>query len=234
MANSKVALMRRVKTASGWRYYPAAYSDNGRVKPGVAVVADREVKHPIGYYALRYCRGAEPIFEALKGVGPAEAETRRRKKEAQLAVVVAAGKADIKVERVDPQRRLFTSALKQFLDDTEARGSLEAAEVYKLPARNFDGSNKPYDYLYLYAYTLEVPANAKTITLPNNNRIRLLAITVAEENETLRTARPLYDTLSGPNEDQNQDTSVNPAHLLPRNQSRARIQTCGFLRGKTL
>ena len=39
VANSKVTLLRRVRVDGGWRYYPAAYAPNGRVKPGVAVVA---------------------------------------------------------------------------------------------------------------------------------------------------------------------------------------------------
>jgi len=67
-----------------------------RVKPGVAVVGGQEVKHLTGYYALRFCKGPKPVFEALKNVSPAEAEAKRRKKEAQLSVVVAAEKADLR------------------------------------------------------------------------------------------------------------------------------------------
>lgn len=137
VANVKVALMRRVKTDAGWRYYPAAYSGNGRVKPEFAVVAGEEVKQPIGYYALRYCKGSSPVFEPLKGVSPAEAEARRKKKESQLSVTVAAQKADLKVEPVDPQRKLLRTQLEQFLADTKSRGSLEAAEVYELACEEF-------------------------------------------------------------------------------------------------
>jgi alpha-mannosidase len=61
-----------------------------------------------------------------------------------------------------------------------------------------DGSNEAYDYSYLYAYSLDLPANAKTLTLPNNYRIRILAVTVADESETLKATQPLYDTLSNP------------------------------------
>ena len=127
MVNVRVALMRRVKTPAGWRYYPAAYSPNGRVKPGFAVVAGKEIKHPVGYYALRYCRGPRPVFEPLKGVSPAEAEARRRKKESQLSLSVAAKKADLKVEPIDPDRKLLSAQLQQFIAATVARGSLEAA-----------------------------------------------------------------------------------------------------------
>ena len=72
MANSKVALVRRVKTDAGWRYYPAAYAANGKVKPRLVIVDDEEVKYPVGHYALRYYQGTRLIFEALKGASPAE------------------------------------------------------------------------------------------------------------------------------------------------------------------
>ena len=58
-----------------------------------------------------------------------------------------------------------------------------------------DGANEPYAYSYLFAYTLDLPVGAKTLTLPNNERIRILAITVANEPGEVRPAQPLYDTL---------------------------------------
>ena len=58
-----------------------------------------------------------------------------------------------------------------------------------------DGANEPYAYSYLFAYSLEVPAGARTLVLPNNERIRILAITVANEFGDVRPAQPLYDTL---------------------------------------
>ncbi len=58
-----------------------------------------------------------------------------------------------------------------------------------------DGANEPYAYSYLFAYSLDVPAGARTLVLPNNDRIRILAITVANEVGDVRPAQPLYDTL---------------------------------------
>jgi alpha-mannosidase len=58
-----------------------------------------------------------------------------------------------------------------------------------------DGANVPYSYSYLYAYAIDLPAGAKTITLPNNDKIRVLAITVANESPSVWPAHPLYDTL---------------------------------------
>jgi alpha-mannosidase len=61
--------------------------------------------------------------------------------------------------------------------------------------RAADGSAEPYAYSYLFAYAIDLPAGARTITLPNNERIRIMAITVANEPWTIKAAQPLYDTL---------------------------------------
>lgn len=58
-----------------------------------------------------------------------------------------------------------------------------------------DGKNEAYAYSYLFAYTLDVPANAKTLTLPNNDQVRIMAITGSNETVNVQPAGALYDTL---------------------------------------
>ncbi|HEV2576281.1 MAG TPA: glycoside hydrolase family 38 C-terminal domain-containing protein [Acidobacteriaceae bacterium] len=58
-----------------------------------------------------------------------------------------------------------------------------------------DGLNTPYQYSYLFAYALDVPAGAHSLTLPKNDKIRILAISAAEENPVTTPAEPLFDTL---------------------------------------
>jgi alpha-mannosidase len=41
-----------------------------------------------------------------------------------------------------------------------------------------------------------MPQDARTLTLPDNDKIRILAVSVAEENPELNPVQPLYDTLS--------------------------------------
>jgi alpha-mannosidase len=57
------------------------------------------------------------------------------------------------------------------------------------------GANEPYAYSYLFAYAIDLPRGAKTLTLPSNDKIRLLAATVSNEPEGVIEAQPLYDTL---------------------------------------
>ncbi len=58
-----------------------------------------------------------------------------------------------------------------------------------------DGTNDPYAYSYLFAYALDVPPGASSLTLPNDPRIRVLAVTVSDEGPAVRPAQPLFDTL---------------------------------------
>jgi alpha-mannosidase len=61
------------------------------------------------------------------------------------------------------------------------------------------GKNVPYSYSYIFAYPVELEAGAKAIRLPDNRNIRILAISVAEENPELTLAQPLYDVLPASN-----------------------------------
>ncbi|HEY2471025.1 MAG TPA: glycoside hydrolase family 38 C-terminal domain-containing protein [Terracidiphilus sp.] len=61
------------------------------------------------------------------------------------------------------------------------------------------GKNVTYSYSYLFGYPIDLPAGAKTLKLPNNDSVRILAISVAQEGSTVLAAHPLYDVLPSPN-----------------------------------
>jgi alpha-mannosidase len=60
------------------------------------------------------------------------------------------------------------------------------------------GTNVAYSYSYLFGYAMDLPAGSKTLQLPDNKDIRILAISVAEENSVVKRAQPLYDVLPSP------------------------------------
>jgi alpha-mannosidase len=64
---------------------------------------------------------------------------------------------------------------------------------------NAAGENVSYSYSYLFGYAIDAPAGAKSIKLPNNNNVRILAISVADGNPEVKPAQPLYDVLPSPN-----------------------------------
>ncbi|HEX7329859.1 MAG TPA: glycoside hydrolase family 38 C-terminal domain-containing protein [Pyrinomonadaceae bacterium] len=57
------------------------------------------------------------------------------------------------------------------------------------------GMNEAYAYSYLFAYTIDVPPGARTLALPNNDNVRILAITGSNEQGGIKPAHALYDTL---------------------------------------
>ena len=81
-----------------------------------------------------------------------------------------------------------------------ARGYIKRAPVawFTSHRHGTDGMAEPYAYSYLFAYAIDIPAGAKTITLPMNDRIRVMALTVSTEGPQLLPAHPLYDTLERP------------------------------------
>jgi alpha-mannosidase len=76
-------------------------------------------------------------------------------------------------------------------------GYVKPAELgwYASHHHTASGLNEPYQYSYLFAYALPVPAGAKTLTVPKNDKVRVFAISVAEENPAVMAAQPLYDML---------------------------------------
>ena len=81
------------------------------------------------------------------------------------------------------------------------------------------GLNQPYAYSYLFAYPLAIAPGSRTLTLPMNDNIKILAISVAEENPEVKPAQPLYDTLgrTGPSSQTavtNPDTTSTQSAIL--------------------
>ena len=78
-----------------------------------------------------------------------------------------------------------------------ARGYVKPATLAWFASHHHtrEGLNEPYQYSYLFAYAMELPPHATTLTLPTNDNIRILAISVARENPEVKPAQPLYDTL---------------------------------------
>jgi alpha-mannosidase len=64
--------------------------------------------------------------------------------------------------------------------------------------RHFPDRDEEYRYSYLFKYRLDVPAGARTLTLPKNPRIRVLAVSVAQnDNDATLPAQPLFDDFDG-------------------------------------
>ena len=78
------------------------------------------------------------------------------------------------------------------------------ADHYHTP----QGLNEPYAYSYLFGYSIALPPHATTLTLPNNDNIRILAVSVAREDPAVAPAQPLYDTLNWQKRNQQEYTAA--------------------------
>jgi alpha-mannosidase len=79
-------------------------------------------------------------------------------------------------------------------------GYIKRADLawYCTHRHNAAGQNVPYSYSYLFAYPIDLPTGTKAIKLPDNSKVRILAISVADENPVVKPAQPLYDVLPPP------------------------------------
>ncbi|MCE5341222.1 MAG: glycosyl hydrolase-related protein [Planctomycetaceae bacterium] len=60
--------------------------------------------------------------------------------------------------------------------------------------RHTPTANDAYRFTYMFKYALDVPAGAKTIVLPNNDKIKIFAMTAANnQNDATKPACLLYD-----------------------------------------
>jgi alpha-mannosidase len=73
--------------------------------------------------------------------------------------------------------------------------------------------NEIYQYCYLFKYGFDVPAGATTLTLPDDDHVRVFAVTGATApHDGAEPARPLYDTLADHVADQPPAIEVDPGH----------------------
>lgn len=78
-------------------------------------------------------------------------------------------------------------------------GYLKSAGLawYASHTHTSQGLNQPYHYSYLFAYPIDVPQGARTLVLPNNDKIRIFAVSTVAEGEKLTAASTLFDELPG-------------------------------------
>jgi alpha-mannosidase len=61
-----------------------------------------------------------------------------------------------------------------------------------------DLGNESYQFSYIFKYAMDVPEGAANVTLPDNDSIKIFAMTLSNnENDATKTATPLYDDFTG-------------------------------------
>src|SRR5205814_2988911 len=55
--------------------------------------------------------------------------------------------------------------------------------------------NEPYRFSYLFKYAIDLPVGATSMTLPNNDRVKIFAMTLVKNDHNAVAAQSLHDTL---------------------------------------
>src|SRR6266852_7565253 len=63
--NKRANLLKHVKGASGWRYYPVAWLQNGSVRPNYALVNGRAEHHQEGFYSIEWYENGKRRRQAV-------------------------------------------------------------------------------------------------------------------------------------------------------------------------
>jgi alpha-mannosidase len=61
-----------------------------------------------------------------------------------------------------------------------------------------DGSDDPYAFCYLFRYSINIPDGVTTVTLPSNEKVRIMAASIGSQ-DFIRPIQPLYDVLERTN-----------------------------------
>jgi integrase/recombinase XerD len=140
--NRECNVTKRIQTSKGPRYCTVVLSANGRIKPDVVLVEDREERHPEGAYYISWYEGKRLIRLSV-GKDAATATARRLQKAAELnalnnGVAVAP----------DGQNghRSVAAAVADFLDETKLTKKPKTLAAYTT-ALNYFTESCPKLYL---------------------------------------------------------------------------------------
>ena len=76
-------------------------------------------------------------------------------------------------------------------------GYIKPADVawYASHHHTAQGLNQPYAYTYIFAYAMDLPKGTTTLSLPSNDKVRVLAVSVARTPPEVQPAQPLFEKL---------------------------------------
>jgi integrase/recombinase XerD len=126
VANREVNLTKRVQTPRGSRYCPVVLYANGRVKPDVVVIDNRQERHPEGAYYLEWRENGRRVRLSV-GKDAQDAAAQRYKKEAELN---ARNHGVLVVPENVNGRRSLAVAIADYLDDIKLSKKAKTHAAY--------------------------------------------------------------------------------------------------------
>ncbi len=134
--NRQCNVTKRIQTSKGPRYCPVVLSANGRIKPDVVLVGDREERHPEGAYYISWYEGKRLIRLSV-GKDAATATARRLQKEAELNAV---NNGVALLPDSQNGNRSVAAAVSDFLDETKLTKKPKTLAAYTTALNYFTES----------------------------------------------------------------------------------------------
>ena len=134
--NRQCNLTKRIQTGKGPRYCPVVLSANGRIKPDLVLVGDREERHPEGAYYISWYEGKRLIRLSV-GKDAATATARRLQKEAELNAV---NNGVAIASEGQNGNRSVAAAVADFLDETKLTKKPKTLAAYTTTLNYFTES----------------------------------------------------------------------------------------------
>jgi len=133
--NRQCNLTKRIQTVKGPRYCPVALSANGRIRTDVALVGDREERHPEGACYISGYEGRRLIRLSV-GKDAQDAAARRRRKEAELNALNNGVPVLPENGNGHPS---VAAAVAKFLEETELTKKPKTLAAYTIALNYFTG-----------------------------------------------------------------------------------------------
>jgi integrase/recombinase XerD len=134
--NRQCNVTKRIQTSKGPRYCPVVLSANGRIKPDVVLVGDREERHPEGAYYISWYEGKRLIRLSV-GNDATTATARRLQKEAELNAV---NNGVTVLPDGQNGNRSVAAAVADFLDETKLTKKPKTLAAYTTALNYFTES----------------------------------------------------------------------------------------------
>jgi integrase/recombinase XerD len=134
--NRQCNVTKRIQTSKGPRYCPVVLSANGRIKPDLVSVGDREERHPEGAYYISWYEGKRLIRLSV-GKDAATATARRLQKEAELNAV---NNGVAVLPEGQNGNRSVAAAVADFLDETKLTKKPKTLAAYTTSLNYFTES----------------------------------------------------------------------------------------------
>jgi alpha-mannosidase len=204
--NAVVARGQTIPLPAGYdRLYLLAASSSGD-RRATLHVGDRPVELAIqdwsgfvGQWDTRRWKRIQLPAEEAAGWAQLASQARTQLEAEGAEVRAAGGDTVMAWAGVDRNKRLLERHLAslELAYDGITPGFLKPAPIAWYASHRHDrsGNNEAYRYSYLFGQEIGLAPGTTSITLPDDPRIRILALTVARAGPTLTPAWPLFDRL---------------------------------------